>query len=76
MVKSYFEANNVPLSECPARSLDMNIIENLWRDLARTVYAKRRQFSNIKELKECILVKWEKIKKHELKNFVNHFQGE
>ena len=46
--------------EWPARSPDMNIIENLWEDLAR-VYAKKRQLSNINELKECILVEWEKI---------------
>ena len=67
MVKSYFEANNISLLEWPARSPDMNIIENLWGDLARPVYAKGRQFSNINELKGCILVEWEKINKNRIK---------
>ena len=44
----------------------MNIIENLWEDLAR-VYAKKRQLSNINELKECILVEWEKINQKRIK---------
>ena len=52
--------------EWPARSPDMNIIENLWEDLAR-VYAKKRQLSNINELKECILVEWEKINQKRIK---------
>ena len=39
VVKSYFAANNIPLLEWPARSPDMNIIENLWGDVARVVYA-------------------------------------
>ena len=60
MVKSYFQANNIPLLKWPARSPDMNIIENSWGDLSRVVFAKGRQFSNINELEECILVEWGK----------------
>jgi len=52
VVKSYFTANNIPLLEWPARSPDIRIIENLWADLARAVYAKGRQFNSMKELKE------------------------
>jgi hypothetical protein len=67
VVKSYFTANNIPLLEWPARSPDINIIENLWADLARAVYAKGRQFNNTKELKECILLEWGKINQKRIK---------
>jgi transposase len=65
VVKSYFKANNIPLLEWPARSPDINVIENLWKDLARA--AKGRQFNNMKELKQCILLEWGKINKKRMK---------
>ena len=73
MVKSYFEANDNPLLEWPARFLDVNVIKNLWRDLARAVYAKGRQFGNVNELKECILVEWEKINQKRIKKLYKSF---
>lgn len=45
----------------PAKSPDMNIIENLWSTLARKVYENGRQYNNKDELKEAIEAAWQNI---------------
>jgi hypothetical protein len=49
--------------------LDISIIENLWADLGRAVYAKGRQFNSMKELKKCILLERGKINQKQIKKF-------
>lgn len=45
----------------PAKSPDMNIIENVWSILAREVYKEGRQFNNKDELKKAITAAWQNI---------------
>lgn len=59
--KDWFETNNLDVMEWPARSPDLNPIENLWGILARRVYANAKQFDTVVELTECILSEWDKI---------------
>lgn len=47
--------------EWPAKSPDLNIIENVWGILARDVYANARQFANVQELKNAIEAAWERL---------------
>ncbi|CDF40241.1 unnamed protein product [Chondrus crispus] len=42
----------------PAKSPDINIIENVWGVMARTVYARGKQFDNIEDLKVAIEEAW------------------
>lgn len=52
---------NIRVMEWPARGLDLNPIENVWKILSIRVYAHGRQFSRVRYLKQCILLKWSKM---------------
>lgn len=57
ITKVQLSENTVDVLPWPAKSLDLNPIENIWRVLARVIYADERQFSNFLELKGCVLKK-------------------
>lgn len=65
---AFFEAKNVRILQWPSKSPDLNIIENLWGDLARAVYASGRQFNNVSELKLAITSAWSRISQEKVKN--------
>jgi len=54
VVKNYFERNNIKVLSWPARSPDLNIIENVWGQVARNVYRNGRQYNSVEELKIVI----------------------
>lgn len=57
-----FEERGVHLfDKWPAKSPDMNIIENVWSMLAREVYKNGRQFNNKAEVKEAIELAWQNL---------------
>lgn len=58
--KNWFQVNNVETLKWPAKSPDLNPIENLWGDLARRVYANGRHFTSSIELKSTIEDEWYK----------------
>ncbi|CDF39692.1 unnamed protein product [Chondrus crispus] len=64
----------IPLLECPAKSPDLNPIENLWRILARTVYAHQRQFKDVDELLEVIMDAWDEVSEECLEKLVRSMQ--
>jgi hypothetical protein len=45
----------------PARSPDLNPIENLWSIMSRYVYANGRQFSSVSELTAALYEAWDAI---------------
>ncbi|ETV69561.1 hypothetical protein H257_14797 [Aphanomyces astaci] len=57
----FLTEQNVPLLSWPALSPDLNPIENVWRCLARKVYANGRQFGSVQELQSEILRQWDAI---------------
>ncbi|GBO11000.1 hypothetical protein AVEN_192407-1 [Araneus ventricosus] len=52
--KSWFDANFVKLLDWPARSPDLNPVENLWGILAHEVYKNGIQYQNKQELMSSI----------------------
>jgi transposase len=50
--------------EAPAKSPDLNPIENVWGLLARRIYAQGRQYETQRELKMAILHEWEIIEQN------------
>ncbi|CDF37417.1 unnamed protein product [Chondrus crispus] len=73
-VYEWFEEEEVHVMDWPAKSPDLNPIENLWGILARKVYAHERQFNNIDELLECIMDCWENINTETLDKLVGSMQ--
>ena len=43
----------------PAKSLDLNIIENVWGKLARAVYADGKQYDNVADLEHAVVEAWD-----------------
>lgn len=58
---SWCENQNFKLLDWPAKSPDLNIIENIWGILANNIYREKINYNNLNELKESILREWDKI---------------
>jgi transposase len=59
--KDFFVEENVEVMDWPAKSPDLNPIENMWGMLARAVYAQGRQFQTRNDLIVTIKRSWDKI---------------
>ena len=71
IIKSWFADNQMTVMVWPARSPDLNPIENLWGILLRRVYRDGRQFDTVEELRETIREEWSKIEADQLHNLIN-----
>lgn len=58
VARNWFSSKNITVMPWPAKSPDLNPIENVWGILSRRVYKDGRQFSSVLELKQCILQEW------------------
>lgn len=58
---AWLEQKRVRTMDWPARSPDLNPMENLWGLLARKVYAHGKQYSSKQELERAIHDEWAKI---------------
>ncbi|KAH9135181.1 hypothetical protein AeRB84_019305 [Aphanomyces euteiches] len=68
---SFLEGANIMALVWPAKSPDLNVIENVWGVLARSVYRNGRQFSSKEELEAQILKSWEQVSVSYLETLVN-----
>jgi len=59
----------------PARSPDLNPIENLWGIIVRRIYAENRQFQTVDALKSAIQAAWTSIDRQMIQNLVNSMQN-
>ena len=69
--KKWFEDKHIKLLEWPARSPDLNPIENLWRTMASQVYAGGRQFASVQELEVAVRNSWRETRIELLETLVN-----
>ena len=74
-VYQLFDEEEILVMDWPAKSPDLNPIENLWGILARQVYANQRQFSNVNDLVSCVLEAWDAIPEQTLQNLVSSMQN-
>ena len=59
--KRWFDTKNVTVLDWAPKSPDLNPIENVWGQLARSVYANMRQFSTVADLTACVLEEWDSL---------------
>lgn len=73
--KKWLRQKDLPLMTWPARSPDLNPIENLWGILSRAVYKNNKQYNNVKELENAIRQEWQKINVTTLRNLIGSMQN-
>ena len=61
LVQSHFNENNISILAWPARSPELNIIENFWVELVHGVYANDKQYQHVPELKNAIVREWDTL---------------
>lgn len=66
--KSWLESFEVDVLDWPAKSPDLNIIENVWGQLARAVYADGKQYASVADLEVNVRDAWDAIDLSYLKN--------
>lgn len=59
--KAWLEKKKVRCLDHPAKSPDLNPMENLWGILSHNVYAHGRQYNSRRELEKAIHEEWAKI---------------
>lgn len=69
--KAWFAEKGIELLEWPARSPDLNPMENLWGIMARRVYQNGRQFSTVQELEVAVRNVWREIRHETLEALIN-----
>ncbi|KAG6948420.1 hypothetical protein JG687_00015486 [Phytophthora cactorum] len=70
LTKEFFEEEGITMLNWPARSPDLNSIENVWTMMARYVYANGRQYDNVASLTAAILESWEAVEQSYLNKLV------
>jgi hypothetical protein len=69
--KTWLKTKDITVLDWPAKSCDINPMENLWGILVRSVYANGRSFNTCADLKAQIERSWEEIPTETLRTLVN-----
>ena len=69
--KDMFLSEGLDVLPWPAKSVDLNIIENIWGWLVRRVSHGFRQFETVEVLKQCITFEWEKLSNETIIKYVD-----
>ena len=69
--REWLRARNFEVLDWPAKSPDLNPIENLWGVLVREVYKDGRQYDSVAELEKAVKLAWSRITVQLLKKLVN-----
>lgn len=59
--QAWLAAKNIPILPWPARSPDVNLMENVWGFLVRRLYEYNNQYANVNDHKIAINKEWDEI---------------
>lgn len=65
-----FNREGFPLLEWPAKSPDLNPIENVWGIMSNRIYGNNKIYADVTELKAAINEAWESIHADEITNLI------
>jgi transposase len=68
--RAWMETKNLTVMNWPARSPDLNPIENVWGELARAIYSNGKQYDTVGELQHAITQAWYDLDPNYLKRLV------
>ncbi|KAJ0406372.1 hypothetical protein P43SY_006980 [Pythium insidiosum] len=71
VVKTWLTTQNIPTFKWPSKSPDLSPIENVWGDLALSVYANGRQLETKGALQQQILKSWSEIDNCKLRHLMD-----
>ncbi|KAJ0390208.1 hypothetical protein ATCC90586_011240 [Pythium insidiosum] len=66
----FFDEMEIGVMDWPARSPDLNPIENVWALLSRRVYEGGRQYNTVADLTTAIQAAWKSISCDEIRNLI------
>ena len=66
----WFMDNDIAFLDWPAKSPDLNVIENAWGASVREVYYNYRQFDYLDDLKDGIITAWDKLTQSYINNLI------
>ena len=69
--KQWLEEQNIRTLNWPARSPDLNCIENAWSMLSREIYNNCRQFESVDQLKLALTAAWDKMTQKRMEPLIN-----
>ena len=68
--RAFFQESNMQVMDWPACSPDLNLIENVWGLLSRSIYGSGRQYDSEKDLKEAIWSAWRNLDENVIKTLI------
>ncbi|HND86602.1 MAG TPA: transposase [Pseudobdellovibrionaceae bacterium] len=72
---AWLEQRHIRVLQWPAKSPDLNIIENVWAVMSSIVYKDGKQYDNVRDLKVGILAAWAQISGEYRRKLFNSIQN-
>ena len=66
--RNWLLTNNITTLNWPARSPDLNIVENVWATMSKDVCSHGKQFNSIVELQTSVIQSWDNINQDYVRN--------
>ena len=71
VTKQWLDQHNIQILEWPARSPDLNIIENLWAKMSNDIYSGGVQYTTKEHLIKAINFSWNNLEQTFIENMYN-----